>query len=56
MNSVNNYKNKLDKYQNNIFYKLYYYFDQYNTRISNFYIEEIYNINDDNITNHSFFL
>jgi hypothetical protein len=51
----NNYKNKLDKYQNNIFYKLYYYFDQYNTRISNFYIEEIYNINDDNITNHSFF-
>ena len=41
----NNYKNEFDKYKNNIFYKIYYFFFRKNTRINQFYIDEILSIN-----------
>ena len=42
----NNYKIKFDKYKNNIFYKMYYLFFRKNIRINQFYIDEIFSIND----------
>jgi hypothetical protein len=53
---ANTYNNKIDKYKNNIFHKIYYYLTGENTRINHFYIDEILYINDNSVTNYSFFL